>query len=76
MVRVWMVTWMHCGERCLIDLDSENAALALAVALSETGRTDVHVTVVDYDDDPERAARIWARIQERIQSDIIPAVFQ
>ena len=76
MVRVWVVTWMHRGGHCLIDLDSENAALALAVALSETGRTDVHVTVVDYDDDPERSARIWARIQERIGSDVIPAVFR
>lgn len=80
MLQTYIVTWKHYGVPCLIDFDREGQALAAAVALAEVGdgRTEIRVTAEEYeetDEDRERKARIWARIESKIKSEwALPAV--
>lgn len=67
----YVVSWRRFGVYYQVDLDNENRALALSVALAELGdrgRTDIAVTAVQYEIDAEQQARIWERIQSRISS--------
>lgn len=66
MVNTWMVAWTHGGSRYLIDFDDEAMACAFALMLAEAGREDISVSAQEYQPDPERAARIRKRIDERL----------
>lgn len=75
-MNAYIVTWRKkpFPVPFLIDFDNEALAIRCAVALSESGRYDVAVTVTEYDDDPEMKARIWARVEARMR-EMPPAVF-
>lgn len=62
----YMVAWTYRGRRELIDCDSEHLAGTIAAMLVESGRTDVTVTRVPYQPDPEMAKRVYQRIAERL----------
>lgn len=79
-ITVYAVTWRHRGVPCILDFNREGNALAAAVALAELGgeRTDIMFTAEEIEEtqeDRERKERIWARLQERMNSDVIPGVF-
>ena len=79
-MNAYMVTWRYGGVTRMIDFNTEGGALGAAVAMAEVGngRTEIHVSAVPYEEteeDKERKARIWERIKERIDSDVIPRVF-
>lgn len=75
MTRCYFVTWKKKGQALpyLIDFDEENLAIRCGVALNEIGRYDVAISVTEYEEDAEMKARIWARVQARIQE--MPRVF-
>lgn len=62
----WLVCWTVGGRRFLIDFDDEAMACAFALMLAEAGREDISVSAQEYKPDPERAARIRKRIDERL----------
>jgi len=70
-----MVTWKKKGFALpfLLDLDDENTAIRAGIQLNEIGRYDVAISVTEYEEDAEMKARIWARVQARIQE--MPRVF-
>lgn len=70
----WMVTWKKKPFPLpfLLDFDDETLAVKASVALSEIGRYDVAITTCEYEEDAEMKARIWKRVQERMQE--MPAV--
>lgn len=69
----YMVAWTYQNRRHLIDCDSQRLAGLIAALMSEAGRSDVTVMEVPYEEDAEMKARIWARVQARIQE--MPRVF-
>lgn len=76
-ITVYAVTWRYRGVQRILDFNREGNALAAAVALAELGgeRTDIRFTAEEIEETPEdreRKERIWARIQERMNSDVIP----
>lgn len=62
----YMVAWTYQNRRHLIDCDSQRLAGLIAALMSEAGRADVTVMEVPYEPDPEMAARVKCRIQDRI----------
>lgn len=74
-MKSFIVTWKKKGQPLpyLIDLDDENTAIRAGIQLNEIGRYDVAITVTEYEEDAEMKARIWARVQARIQE--MPRVF-
>ena len=67
----FMVSWRRYGVPYHIDIDNQNRALAMCVALAElrdAKRTDVAITEVEYEVDEELKARIQATIQRRIDN--------
>ena len=50
----------------LVDVDSRELAESMAVRLNYQGAYDVQVTTLEYEPDPEAAARIARRINERL----------
>lgn len=64
----YMVVWTHNRQRFFVDIDDEQRALSLAVALAELGRSDVAVERAEFEIDPATSARIRERIMERIRN--------
>lgn len=66
----YVVDWMHEGRALQMDTDDEVFAASFAAQLSENGRQAVHVSVVPVEEeDAERRARVWERIERVIRSD-------
>lgn len=74
-MKAYFVTWKKKGYGVpfLIDLDDENTAIRAGIQLNEDGMYDVAISVTEYEEDAEMKARIWARVQARIQE--MPRVF-
>lgn len=74
-MKAYFVTWKKKGFALpfLLDLDDENTAIRAGIQLNEIGRYDVAISVTEYEEDAEMKARIWARVQARIQE--MPRVF-
>ncbi|MCR4339348.1 MAG: hypothetical protein NUW01_05615 [Gemmatimonadaceae bacterium] len=74
-MNTFIVTWKKKGQSLpfLIDLNDENAAIRAGIQLNEAGMYDVVITVTEYEEDEDMKARIWARVQERMQE--MPKVF-
>jgi len=67
-MKTFFVSWRYRGQFYRIDIDSENRAIAVCVALAELGdrRSEIALTEVDFEIDPEVRDRIRKRISERI----------
>lgn len=72
----YIVTWTWAGERFLLDVNTKGLASVLGIVLAESGRQDVHMDQVEDAPaaDPERQARIWARVKAR--SEEMPEVMR
>lgn len=67
MVTGWVVTWRYRSGWRVIDFSDEDTALRFAQGLAESNdREDVAITPIEYEPDPERAERIWNRLQDRL----------
>lgn len=66
MTSAYIITWERYSLPYNIDVNSEEAARAIAIQLAELGRSNIRLTFVEYDEDPELKRRIWARVQARI----------
>lgn len=71
----YIVTWRKKPYALpfLIDFSDETLAIKCAVALNETGRTDVALTAAAAPEDAELKQRIWARVKARLEE--MPEVF-
>ena len=77
LVKTYIVAWRFHSRQYSIDIDDENRAMALCVALNELNenahpadrRSEVALTGVEFEIDAELQARIWGNIQRRINSD-------
>ncbi|GIV82467.1 MAG: hypothetical protein KatS3mg051_2150 [Anaerolineae bacterium] len=71
--RCWVIMWRHYGRAYLLDVaaDDEAFAAALACEIAESGREDVMVVEAALPDvDPETRARIWDRVQARLEREM------
>lgn len=67
----YVIDWLHEGRPRQMDTDDEVFAASFAASLAENGREAVHVTVCPVEEeDAERRARVWERIQRVINADV------
>lgn len=70
MMSAYAVSWRRkpYAGGFLIDCDSLEVAAEIAIRLNmQASVYDVQVTTLEYEEDPELKARIWARIEARLR---------
>lgn len=66
-METYVISWRYNGYPYLLDVNPENLAAVICVALVELGRQKVGLSVEPYQEDEELKNRIWARVQQRLE---------